>query len=192
MRYITRVLAISAVFSVLVASSLACAMTVAGPTPPGSPIPISTDAAGQLATIWKEAKVNPTNGQFSVVINETQLTSFLAYKLADWKDAPLTNPQAYLRDNKIEIYGTASAGTITTTVSVAFSTTVTADGAIALQVASANFGPVPIPPDLLTRLSLLVNEGLTGSLSEMATGFKITSVVILDGQMTIVGAVAKQ
>ena len=181
-----------AVVSVLLASSLACAMNVEGPTPPGSPIPISTDAAGQLASIWKKAAVNPDTGQVSVVVNETQLTSFLAYKLAEWKNAPLSNPQAYLRDNKIQIYGTAKAATVTTTVSVAFSTTVSADGALELQVASANFGPVPVPPDLLTRLSLMINEGLTGSLGEMATGFKITSVAILDGQMTIAGVAAKK
>jgi hypothetical protein len=191
MRCTTRVLAIVAVLSVLLASSLACAMTVQGPTPPGSPIPVSTAAAGQLASLWQEAKVDPATGKISVVVTETQLTSFLSYKLAEWKDAPISNPQAYLRNNRIELYGTAAAASITTTVSAAFSTTVNADGAIELQVASANFGPVPVPPDLLTRLSLMINEGLTGSLGQMATGVKLTSVVIRDGRMTITGIAAQ-
>ena len=191
MRYTTRKLAVGAALSVLLASSLACAMTVSGPTPPGSPIPVSTAAAGQLASVWQEAKVDPATGQISVVVTETELTSYLSYKLAEWKDAPISNPQAYLRNSRIELYGTAKAASITTTVSVAFSTTVGSDGAIQLQVASANFGPVPVPPDLLARLSLMINEGLTGSLGEMATGVKLTSVDIRDGRMTITGSVTQ-
>ncbi len=190
MRRPAQFLAILAVLTALLAATLACAVSVEGPTPPGSPIPISTDAAGQLGELWKNAVANPTDGQVSVVINETQLTSFLAYKLAASKDALLSNPQVYLRDNKIQIYATAKAADVATTASVAFSTTVSEAGALQLQVASANFGPVPVPSDLLGRLSLMINDGLTGSLGEMAIGVKLTSVVILDGQMTITGTLA--
>ena len=98
----------------------------------------------------------------------------------------------YLRNNRIEIYGTAKAGDVTTTASVALSTTVTAEGGLQLQVASANFGPVPVPPDLLARLTFMINDGLTGSLSQMAIGVKITSVAILDGQMTIAGVLSSK
>jgi hypothetical protein len=189
MYHILRFSAIGAVFSVLLAASLACAVTVEGPTPPGSPIPVSTEAAGQLTELWKTAVANPANGQISIVVNETQLTSFLAYKLAQGKETFFSNPQVYLRNNRIEIYGTAKAGDITTTASVAFSATVTHEGALQLQVASANFGPMPVPADWLGRLSFMVNDGLTGSLSQMAIGVKIASVVILDGQMTIAGVV---
>lgn len=192
MRYILRYSAIGAVFSALLAASLACAVTVEGPPPPGSPIPVSTEAAGQLSELWKTAVANPANGQVSVVVNETQLTSLLTYKLAANKDTLLSNPQVYLRNNRIEIYGTAKAGNVTTTASVAFSTTVTSKGGLELQVASANFGPVPVPPDLLARLSFMINDGLTGSLSQMAIGVKITSVAILDGQMTIAGVLTSK
>ncbi len=187
MYHILRISAIGVAFSALVAASLACAVTVQGPTPPGSPIPVSTEAAGQLAELWKTAVANPANGQVSVVVNETQLTSYLAYKLAQGKDTFLSNPQVYLRNNRIEIYGTAKAGDVSTTASVSLSVTVNSKGGLELQVASANFGPAPVPPDMLARLSFLINDGLTGTLSQMAIGVKITSVVILDGQMTIAG-----
>src|SRR5512136_2438430 len=145
MYHILRFSAIGAVFSVLLAASLACAVTVEGPTPPGSPIPVSTEAAGQLDELWKNAVANPANGQVSVTVNEIQLTSFVAAQLAASKDTVISNPQVYLRDNKIQLYGTAKAGDITTTVSAAFSTTVTEKGTLQLQVASANFGPVTLP-----------------------------------------------
>jgi hypothetical protein len=181
---------VAAVLCVLLAASLACAVSVEGPTPPGSPIPVSTEAAGQLDQLWKNAVANPTNGKVSIVVTETQLTSFVAAQLAASKDTALTNPQVYLRDNKIQIYGTAKASDITTTVSAAFSTTVTEQGTLQFQVASANFGPVALPPDLLSRLSIMLNDALTGSLSDMAIGVKLSDVAIGDGQMTITGSVA--
>lgn len=190
MRHSLRNSSLTAVLCALLAASLACAVAVEGPTPPGSPISVSTEAAGQLADLWKNAVANPANGQVSIVVSETQLTSFLAAKLAENKDTVISNPQVYLRDNKIQLYGTAKAADVTTTVSAAFSTTVTEQGTLQLQVASANFGPVSLPTDLLARLSIMLNDGLTGSLSDMAVGVKIVSVVILDGQMTLVGKLA--
>ena len=178
------------VLCVLVTAGLACAVSVEGPTPPGSPIPVSTEAAGQLDELWKNAVANPQNGQVSITVNETQLTSFVAAQLAASKDTVISNPQVYLRDNKIQLYGTAKAGDITTTVSAAFSTTVSETGTLQLQVASANFGPVTLPTDLLARLSIMLDDALTGSLSDMAIGVKLDNVEIGDGTMTIAGTLA--
>ena len=191
MRHALRFSPLTAALCALLAASLACAVAVEGPTPPGAPIPISTEAAGQLGELWKNAVAHPENGQATIVVTETQLTSFLAAKLAEGNDTILSKPQVYLRDNKIQIYGTAKAGDVSTTVSAAFSTTVTEQGSLQLQVASANFGPVTLPPDLLARLSIMLNDGLTGSLSDMAIGVKIIRATILDGQMTLVGELAK-
>ena len=190
MRHTFRVSPLAVVLCVLLTASLACAVSVEGPTPPGSPIPVSTEAAGQLDELWKNAVANPKNGKVSIVVNETQLTSFVAAQLAASKDTVISNPQVYLRDNKIQIYGTAKAGDITTTVSAAFSTTVSEQGTLEFQVASANFGPVTLPTDLLARLSIMLNDALTGSLSDMAIGVKLDSVVISDGEMTIAGTLA--
>jgi hypothetical protein len=180
------------VLCALLAASLACAASVEGPTPPASPIPVSTEAAGQLTDLWTNAVANPSDGQVSIVVNETQLTSFVAAKLAETKDTAITNPQVFLRDNKILLYGTAKAAGVSTTVSAAFSTTVTEQGTLQFQVASANFGPVSLPPDLLSRLTIMLNDGLTGSLSDLAVGVKIVSVAISDGQLPLVGALANK
>ncbi len=178
------------VLCVLVTAALACAVSVEGPTPPASPIPVSTEAAGQVDELWKNAVANPTNGKVSITVNETQLTSFVAAQLAASKDTVISNPQVYLRDNKIQFYGTAKAGDITTTVSAAFSTTVTEQGTLQLQVASANFGPVTLPTDTLARLSIMLNDALTGSLSDLAIGVRLDSVEIGDGKMTVAGTLA--
>ena len=188
MRNLLRYLPVAAVLGALFAASMACAMTVPGPTPPASPIPVSTEAAGQLDEVVATAVANPNNGPVTIVVNETQLTSFVAMQLAQRNDTLLSQPQVYLRDNKVELYGLTSTGDITTTVSIALSTTVTDQGALQIEVASANLGPVAMPASMLSRLTTTINDALGSSLNDLAAGVKIQSVTIGDGEMTIVGS----
>ena len=48
-------------FMALTLAALACDLAVGGPTPPGSPIPVSTEAAGQLTELWKNAITSVEN-----------------------------------------------------------------------------------------------------------------------------------
>jgi len=173
------------------AAGLACGLPLGGPTPPASPIPVSTEAAGQLQDLWKSAVENSSNGEVSVVVTEEQLTSYAAIKLAEQADPPLSDLQIFLRDGKVQIYGTAKAGTISTKAVIVLSAAVTPEGALKLSVDQANFGPLPVPASLLDDLSKALDEGLTGKLGSQASGLKITSLLIADGQMTITGTVKK-
>lgn len=173
----------------LALAGLACDLAVGGPTPPGSPIPVSTEAAGQLTELWKNAIASAGGGDVSVIVTEEQITSYLDLKLSQQTDPPLKNVQVYLRDSKIQIYGTAKAGTISTTALVSLAVTITPEGNAQFSVEKADFGPVPVPKELLTKLSSALNEALTGQIGSLATGIKIKSVLIADGNMGIVGAI---
>ena len=173
----------------LVAVSLACDLSVGGPAPPGSPIPVSTEAAGELQELWKNATASASNGEVSVVITEAQITSYLDLKLSQQTDPPLRDVQVYLRDNKIQIYGAARAGNVSTTALITLAVTITPEGNAQFSIEKADFGPVPVPAELLSSLSSALNEALTGQFGSLATGIKIKSVLIADGNMGIVGAV---
>jgi hypothetical protein len=174
------------------AASLACGLPFrGGPTPPASPIPVSTEAAGELLDVWKSAVENSSNGEVSVVITEEQLTSYAAIKLAEQEEPPLRDPQVFLRDGKVQIYGTAQAGSLTAPAVIVLSATVTPEGQINLNIDQANFGSLPVPASLLEDLSTALDEGLTGRLGSQASGVKITNLLIADGQMTITGAVSR-
>jgi len=175
----------------LVGAGLACDLAVSGPTPPGSPIPVSTEAAGQLSEIWKTAIDNAQNGQVSVVINESQITSFLALKLAEQTNPPLTDVQVFLRDGKVQIFGNAKAGNVSTTALAVLAVNVTTEGQISFAVEKADFGPVPVPEKLLDSFSSALNEAFTGKVGSFASGIKITSIGIADGNMAIIGAVTR-
>lgn len=179
------------VLGALAAAMLACDLSVSGPTPPGSPIPVSTEAAGQLTEVWKTALDNAENGQFTVLINEEQITSFLALKLAEQTDPPIRDVQVYLRDGKIQIFGNAQAGSVSTTALVVLTAAVAQDGTLTFAVESADFGPIPVPASLLESLSSGLNEAFTGKVGSLATGVKITSIGIADGNMAIIGAVTR-
>ncbi len=58
-------------------------------------------------------------------------------------------------------------------------------GQLKIELASANFGPLPVPNGLKEIISTTIQEAYTGALGPVATGFRLLSVTIADGIMTI-------
>ena len=175
----------------LALASLACNLSVSGPAAPGSPIPVSTEAAGQVPELWKAAATSAANNQLSVTITEAQLTSFVAIKLQDNPDAPIKDIQVYLRDGKIQLFGTAQGGSVNTTALIVLAVSVTPEGTALFKVEQADFGPLPVPSSLLDGLSSTLNEAFTGQIGTVASGFRVTAITIADGQMSITGTVTR-
>lgn len=167
---------------------LACRMNLGGPTPSGQPIQISTEAAGGLQQQFEQAlQSSGQNGPVVLTINETQLTSLLATKLSSKPDPILTEPQVYLRDGQIQIFGKVQKGYFAANVGIILTATVDKNGLPLIEVTSADFGPIPVPANLTETISSMVQETYTGDLGPLATGFAIDSIVIADGTMTLTG-----
>ena len=177
------------VLASLTAAALACDINLGGPTPPASPIPVSTEAAGQLEGIWKSAVENSKNGEVSATITEEQLTSFVAFKLAEQEDPLLRGVQVYLRDGQIQLFGTATVRSVSAPALITLVAAVTPDGRVQVTMAEADLGPVPVPASVLENLSQAINEGISGQLGSQVTGLRISSVTIADGQMALTGTV---
>jgi hypothetical protein len=176
----------------LTLAGLACDLAVSGPTPPGSPIPVSTEAAGELTNLWNVAATSaPKGGEVSITLTEAQLTSFVALRLQDQPDAPLQDVQVFLRDGKIQLFGNAQAGSVKTTALVVIAVSVTPEGTLRFTAEKADFGPLPVPSALLDSLSTTLTEAFTGNVGSTATGLKITSILIADGQMAITGVITR-
>jgi hypothetical protein len=176
-----------ALASMLIAS-IACQIDVGGPAAPGSPIPVDPSQADVLHSIWQSAVENAVdNGQVIVTIDEAQMTAFLAERIADSDQPLIRNPQVYLRDNQIEIFGVAERGIFKANILIAVSPEITEDGEVSFELPEASIGPVPAPSALKNTISAVLTETLTGSVGTLATGLRISSLAIADGQMTIVG-----
>ena len=177
----------------LVAASLACNMGGLGATatPRPTPIPVSSEAAGELEDVWATAVAGSKDGQVTVVMTEEQLTSAIALKLAENPDSPIKDPQVLLRDGKMTITANATLQGVRSPVTIVTSAASDADGALKVSIEEAKFGPLPMPPVLLDSVSSMIDELVSGQFGPQATGVKITAVTIADGQMALTGTSAK-
>ena len=169
------------------AITLACTIFVGGPEIPEPPIPVSAQAVTSLQEQIKAAVAGAASGEVTLQINETQLTSYLAYKNVDNPNPMFTEPQVYLRDGQMRIYGKAQRGYLIANIGVVLAVGLDAEGRPELQLTSADFGPLPLPDGLNKAITAVIEEAYTGALGPVATGFRIKSLTIADGVMTVVG-----
>jgi hypothetical protein len=171
-------------------TTLACTIFVGGPDYPQPPIPVSVEAVTSLQEQVKAAvEAGALTGEVTFVMNETQLTSYLAYKNADDPSPMFTDPQVYLRDGQMRIYGRTKQGNFTANIGIILAVGVGDTGRPELQLVSADFGPFPLPEGLNKAITAVIEEAYTGALGPVATGFRIQSISIADGVMTIVGRI---
>jgi hypothetical protein len=121
------------------------------------------------------------------LIDEVQLTSFLAQRMSESENPALRDPQVYLREDKLQIFGRYSLGPLTASVLLAVSPRLSPQGEISFELHEAVFGPIPAPATIKDTVSAILTEAFTGSIGSLATGVRITSLVITDGEMAIVG-----
>jgi hypothetical protein len=181
------------VFAVLatLAVSMACAIFIGGPEAPDQPIPVSPEAVTSLQEQIKAAVESgiASGGVVTLRINETQLTSYLALKNPDDPSPMFTEPQVYLRDGQMRIYGKTQQGSLVANIGIVLAVGLDTEGLPQLQLVSADFGPFPLPEGLSNAITAIIKEAYTGSLGPVATGFRLQSITIADGVMTVVGQV---
>ena len=101
----------------------------------------------------------------------------------------ITEPQVYLRDGQMQIYGKTQQGMLTANIGIIVSVGVDENGQPKIEIVSADFGPLPAPEGLRDAIGAMVREAYTGSLGPVATGLRIESISIADGIMTISGRI---
>jgi hypothetical protein len=182
----------------LVLTSLACTVFVGGPDYSSlPPIPVSADAAASIKDEIKRAvEAGAQTGIITINLTEPQITSYLAERLQSDpslqqsdKKPLITDPQVYLRDGQMQIYGKTQQGLFTANIGIIVQVGVDAEGKPAIEITSADFGPFPAPKGLKDALTAMIKEAYTGSLGPVATGFRIESISINGGLMTITGRI---
>jgi len=174
----------------LILSSLACTIFIGGPEYPANPIPFSMEAVESLRTQIEQAMIaGAESGVITLQINESQLTSYLALKLQEKTNPPFTDPQVLLRNGQMQIFGKVQRGIFAANVSTVLNVTVDEAGKPKIEIASTDFGPFPAPQGLNTVISSLIDEAYTGSLGPIATGFRLETITIADGLMTLTGRI---
>lgn len=161
------------------------------------PIPVSSEAAESIQEELRRAlEAGAQSGVITVNLTEPQITSYLAARmqtdpnLQQTDRKPLiTEPQVYLRDGQMQIYGKTEQGMFTANIGIIVNMGVDANGQPQIDVVSADFGPLPAPEGLKDAITAMVREAYTGSLGPVATGLRIETISIANGIMTVTGRV---
>jgi hypothetical protein len=184
--------------TILVVTSLACTVFVGGPDYSSlPPIPVSAEAAASIQDeIRRAVEAAAQTGVITVNLTEPQITSYLAARLQtdpslqqSDKKPLITDPQVYLRDGQMQIYGKTQQGMFTANIGVIVSMGVDVNGQPQIDVVSADFGPFPAPEGLKDAITAMVREAYTGSLGPVATGLRIESISTANGVMTVTGRI---
>lgn len=177
--------------AVLVLATLACTVSAGGPDYPAQTVPVTTDDAQSLREQIEQALIaGAETGIVSLQITESQLTSFIADRMAQQTNPPFTDPQILLRNGQMQMYGKVTQGWFTANMLITMNVGVDeATGQPKIEVASADFGPLPAPEGLNAAITALISEAFTGSLGPVAVGFRLESITIADGIMTLTGRI---
>ncbi|RPI91923.1 MAG: hypothetical protein EHM40_14485 [Chloroflexi bacterium] len=183
---------------VLVLTSLACTVFVGGPDYSSlPPIPVSAEAAESIKEeLRRAAEAGAETGVITINLTEPQITSYLAARMQtdpslqqSDKKPLITDPQVYLRDGQMQIYGKTQQGIFAANIGIIVQVGVDANGQPLIEIISADFGPFPAPEGLKDAITAMVREAYTGSLGPVATGLRIESISIANGIMTITGRI---
>jgi hypothetical protein len=176
--------------TVLVFASLACTMFVGGPDYPVGTIPVSAEAVESLrAQIEAAVLASAESGVITLQITQEQITSYIAFRLAGQENPALKNPQVFLRNGQMQVYGIIERGYFVANVLVALTVNVDELGQPRIEIATADFGPFPAPDGLKQSMTALITEAYTGSLGPVATGFRLERIDIANGLMTVTGRI---
>jgi len=175
---------------ILTLVTLACSIFVGGPNYPAIPIPVSTTAVQSLKTqVTQAVATAATSGSITLNITEEQLTSYLTYYLQSQPNLPITDPQVQLQNGQMKVFGKVQQGMFTANASITMTVSVDQNGQPKIEITQEDFGPYPAPQGLNDAISTLVVQAFTGSLGPVATGFRLESISIADGVMTVTGRV---
>lgn len=175
----------------LVLASVACSIFAGGPEYPAQTVPASpTDSQSMRDQIEQALLSGAETGIVSLQITESQLTAFMVDKMSQQANPPFTDPQILLRNGQMLMYGKITRGWLTANILITMNVGVDElTGQPKIEIASADFGPLPAPEGLTSVLSAIVAEAFTGSFGPVAVGFRLESIAITDGIMTLTGRI---
>lgn len=175
----------------LAAASLACSINIGGPDYPEQTVPASPTDAQTLRDMIQQAMLTGAEtGVITLQITESQLTGFMQEKIAQQTNPPFTDPQILLRNGQMQMYGKITRGWFTANMLITMNVTIDeVTGQPKIQIASADFGPFPAPEGINNAISAVIDEAFTGSFGPVAVGFRLESIAIADGIMTVTGRI---
>jgi hypothetical protein len=173
---------------ILIAANLACSLSTASsgePTAePTRVIPASTQAAQGFEQSFEKPTIDAQAGTETIQFNEEQITSYVAYQLAQDPNQIIHNPQVYLENNQIVLKGQIVTDVLTSDGQITAAITIDETGMPKVNIISAQFGSFPFPTPLLGTVSSMFDSAIKDNIN--TDNYQIKSITIADHLMTIV------
>jgi hypothetical protein len=181
----------------LIAAVLACNLSLpSNPQPPVPSLVVSASDADAFEQSFQQAVSQALQtGSFSAVVNQQQFSSWLALRAPAFAqqqghDWPFKNVQAGLNNGKITLYGVISQPNIPETpVEIVLTPSIDGNGELAVKIESGQVGIVGLPADILNKLAQTVKDALVGQLSQIKGRYRLTSLSIANGTLTVSGQI---
>jgi hypothetical protein len=176
--------------AILFGAGIACRLPLQVPQPPGPPIPVSTEAFDSFKDkLNQAARLVHAGETVDISLSEEELTSAFAFYLQDQTDTNFTDPQVYLIDGEIQVFGNYQTSDSSVPLRVVFDPTVDELGIPHIDIVAVDFGRFSAPEALLTR----IQGGLDNVWNELvdAAGdrLQVNTIDAADGALTIQGQV---
>ena len=184
-------------FIILVLASMACTVFVGGPDYSDRPViyPTAEEAQRLKDEIKRAFEEGVSTGEVTIRITEPMITSLLALRLQSDQNLQqdskplITDPQVYLRDGQMQIFGKTQQGMFTANIGIIVSVGIDEISRPKIEIVSVDFGPFPVPEGVNQAIASMIQEAYTGSVGPVATGLRVHTIFIADGIMTIAGRI---
>ncbi len=167
---------------------IACTIFVGGPEYPADKINTSEEALrnlnDQLTIAGTESALT---GKITINVDETQVTSILANRLASQPDPIFQEPQVYFQNGEIQVYGKVNQGNLQANVRIVLNASVDENGKPVIKIISTDFGPFPATDGLNQSISALVDQAFNGSIGPVITGMRLETIEINNGVLKLTG-----
>jgi hypothetical protein len=182
----------------VILASLACNMPaprIGGPRAPAQAAQPSPESLTSFNDKWRELNQSAPNGPFSITFTEAELTSAVASAIAQAEaessePIPVEDVQVVLTDQTIYVYGRAKIDIVETNGLIVVVPTIGPDGRVHVDIASIEFGPLEVDPELLAELVATVESSINAPIQTSPFSITLATITIADGQMTIAGTIA--
>lgn len=175
------------VITVLVLAALACNLPSRQNTAAPTAVPFSEEEAQAFednlqATLSSQAP----GSEVTITIEEAQLSSYLANRLASDPDQVVRNPRVRLTNGRMEVDVEVNQG-VTLIAKAVIVPSVDSSGQPRMQVESINLGSLPVPESLISQMQKMVDGMLVSYLDSTGNSFTITKIEITEGKMVVSG-----
>ena len=169
--------------SLLVALTIIACTAADSATLPGGPVEISPEAAQRVEAKLVEALTLNPNDQFILRFTDEEVTSYLALKLEETTEPPITDPQIRFTKGKMYVAGKLTSIGLMQVRAMIVAAPRVMDDQLVMDVESVYLGPIPVPNTLLNSLSQTIDRAL----EEAQVALKITQVEVFESEIVIAG-----